>query len=312
MDGKRLSRQLRSMLNEESGSNYLDSFTTYDLLNQAAGQLNNKLEQLETTTNLTTVANQADYTLPANYMRLIREDSIGRKIIRYVADTDEDEEVNYYLPMIDDDVRFRDATYEVTSQAVPDSFSIQYDDAEDTQVTGTETTGGSLVAGKATLIDSTAPFADVEAGDTVHNTDDGAMGVVLSKTSTSQLITAMFGGTNNFWTSADAYVIQPQAKYKMTITPPPSIADETITVEYLRRPKPVYSDYDSFQFPIQYQDALVFYAVGFYKYRNQMNTEGNTWFGHADKLVRESNKAANQTRGRRRVIVNFKKRQRNY
>ena len=81
MDGKRLSRMLRSMLNEESGSNYLDSFTTYDLLNQASGQLNNKLEQLETTVELTTVANQADYTLPANYMRLTRVNEEGRKIV---------------------------------------------------------------------------------------------------------------------------------------------------------------------------------------------------------------------------------------
>jgi hypothetical protein len=214
--------------------------------------------------------------------------------------------------MKDDDVRFRNKTYDTTSVDIPTSFSIQFDDTEDDQVTGTETTGGSLVAGKATLIDSTEPFADVEAGDTVHNTTDGAMGVVLVKTSDSELVTAMFDGTNNFWTSADAYVIQPQAKYKLTLDPPPSSSGNTVTVEYLRQPKPVYSDYDSFQFPIRYQDALVFYAVGFYKYRNQMNSEGNTWFAHADKLVRLYNKSTNQTFNKRKAIVNFKKRQRNY
>ncbi len=307
MDGKRLSRQLRQMLNEESGSNYLDSFTTFDLLNQAAQKLNEKLEQLETTIDLTTVADQADYTLPANYQRLIRVDGKGRHLIRY-----NDGVTFHYLPQKDDDVRFRNKPFSVTSVTIPDSFSIQYDDIEDTQVTGTETTGGSLVAGKATLIDSTAPFANVEAGDTVHNTTDSAMGVVLSKTSSSQLITALFDGTNNFWTSADAYVIQPQAKYKLTLNAPPSTVGHTVTVEYLRRPKPVYSDYDVFQFPVQYQDTLVFYAVGFYKYRNQMNDEGNTWFAHADKLLREHNKSTNQTFNKRRAIVNFKKRQRNY
>lgn len=307
MDGKRLSRQLRQMLNEESGSNYLDSFTSFDLLNQGAQKLNNKLEQLETAIEITTVADQADYTLPANFTRLVRVNGLGRGLIRF-----DDGAALHNIIEKDDDLRYRNKAFTVTSANVPSSFAIVYDDTEDTQVTGTETTGGSLVAGKATLIDSTAPFADVEAGDTVHNTTDGAMGVVLSKTSSSQLITAMFDGTNNFWTSADAYVIQPQAKYKLTLDPPPDTSSLTVTVDYLRRPKPVYSDFDSFQFPIQYQDALVFYAVGFNKYRHQMIDEGNTWFAHADLSVRESTKSTNQAFNKRRAIVNFKKRQRNY
>lgn len=307
MDGKRLSRQLRQMLNEESGSNYLDSFTTFDLLNQAATQLNGKLEHLETTIDVTTVADQADYTLPANFLKIARVDSTGRSIIRY-----NDGSTFFYIPMKDDDLRFKNKTFSTTSVEVPDSFSIVYDDTEDTQVTGTETSGGSLVAGKSTLTDSTAGFSDVEAGDTVHNTTDGAMGIVLSKTSSTVLVTAMFDGTNNYWTSSDAYVIQPQAKYKLTLQPPPSTASETLTVGFLRRPKPVYSDYDVFQFPVQFQDALVYYAVGFYKYRNQMHDEGNLWFGSADKMVRDYNKSSNETFDRRRAIVNFKKRQRNY
>ncbi len=307
MDGKRLSRQLRQLLNEESGSNYLDSFTTYDLLNSAAQKLNDKLRHIKASEEITTVEDQADYTLSANYIRFSRENELGRPLIRF-----DDGATFHYLPLKDDDVRFRGKTYTTTSADVPDSFSIEYDADEDSQVTGTETTGGSLLAGKSTLIDSAGDFSNVEPSDTIHNTTDSAMGVVLSKVSSTQLVTAMFDGTNNFWTSADAYVIQPQAKYKITLTPPPSTSGNTLTVEYLKRPKPVYTDYDMFMFPVQYMDALVNYAIGFYKLRNQMHDEGNTWFAHADNLLRQYNHIHNKGSNNRRAIVNFKKPQRNY
>ncbi len=307
MDGKRLSRQLRQMLNEEEGSNYIDPFTSYDLLNQAAVKLNDKIQHLETTQDITTVADQADYTLPANFVRFIRVDGKGRNILRY-----SDGSTFHILPEKDDDVRWRNKTYTTTSVDVPHSFSIQYDDTEDTQVTGTITTTAASSAGKVTLTDAAGDFSDVEAGDTVHNTTDGSMGVVLSKTSSTVLVTALFDGTANDYTSGDAYVIQPQAKYKITLNPPPSTASQTVTVEYLNRPKPVYSDYDAFQFPVDYQDALVYYAAGFYKYRHRTSDEGNAWFIHADNMVKENIQKHNKTMHRKRAIVNFKKPQRNY
>jgi hypothetical protein len=307
MDGKRLSRQLRQMMNEESGSNYLDSFTTFDLLNQAAMKLNEKIEHIQTSETLTTVADQDSYTLDADYIRLTILNGKGRELIRY-----SDGSTFYYIPRVDEDLSFRNKTYTTTSVSIPDSFDIVYDDTEDTQVTGTATSTVAKVSGKTTLNDTAADFSDVEPHDTIHNTTDGSMGVVISKTSTTVLVVALFDGTANDWTSGDAYVIQPQAKYKLVLTPPPSTANESVIVPYLKRPKPVYSDYDQFQFPIQYMDAIVFYAVGFYKYRHQMNAEGNMWFGHADNLVRQYNKSHNTSLGKRRISVNLKKKQRNY
>ncbi len=307
MDTKRLSRQLRQMLNEESGSNYLDSFTSYDLLNQGATLLNTKLKHLEDTIDITTVADQADYTLPADFLMNVRVNSEGRGIVRY-----SDGATLYTIPEKDDDVRWRNKTYTVTSVDVPTSYSIVYDDIEDSQVSSTATSTGAATAGKCTLTDSTAPFADVEAGDTVHNTTDGSMGVVLSKTSSSVIVTALFDGTANDWTSSDAYVIQPQAKYKLTLDPPPDTSSETVTLDYLRKHKPAYSDYDVFQFPTQYQDALVYYAVGFYKMRMQLVEEANVWFAHADKLLRGYIGPHNKALSRKKVNVNYKKRQRNY
>jgi len=307
MDGKRLRRMLRSMLNEESGSNYLDSFTTYDILNQAASKLNERIEHITTEQTISTVADQANYTLDADFVRLTREDNLGRPLIRY-----SDGVTLYNIPHVDDDVRWKNATFTTTSVAIPDSFAVVYDDSEDSQNSGTATSTATSVAGKATLTATGADFSDVEAGDTIHNTTDGSMGVVISKTSSTVLLTALFDGTLNYWTSTDAYVIQPQAKYRIQLTPPPSNGSETLTVPYLKRPKPVYSDYDAFQFPIEFQDALLFYAVGFYKYRNQMHDEGNTWFAHADQNVKRYIKVSNKTQNKRRAIVNFKKKQRNY
>ncbi len=307
MDGKRLSRQLRQMMNEEEGSNYIDPFTTFDLLNQAASKLNDKIEHLKATQDITTIADTPNYTLNADYMRLDVTNAKGRELIRY-----DDGETLHYIPRKDDDVRVRNKTFTTESRAVPSSFDIMYDATVIGQVTGTETTGGALSAGKAALIDSTAPFANVQVNDTIHNTTDGAMGVVLSKTSTSQIVCAMFDGTNNFFTNGDAYVINPQARYRVLVDPPCETAGDTIRLWYLKRPDPVYSDYDAFPFPIHFQDALIFYAVGFYKYRMQMNEIGNTWFIAAENLLRQYNKAQNSALGRRRVTVNFKKPQRNY
>ena len=307
MDGKRLRRQLRQMLNEESGSNYLDSFTSYDLLNQAANQLNTKIRHIETSVDITTVASQADYTLPANYLLNVRQNNLGRNLIRF-----DDGATLHAIPEKDDDIRWKNKSYTVTSTDVPTSFSIAYDDVEDSQVSSTATSTGAATAGKCTLTDSTAPFADVQACDTIHNITDGSTGVVLSKTSSSSLITALFDGLNNDWSSGDSYIIQPQAKYKITLDPPPSSSGNTITLDYLRRAKPVYSDYDLFQFPVQYQDSLVYYAVAFYKMRMQLTDEAQVWFGNADKLLKGHNRSHNKSLNYRRVILNFKKKQRNY
>jgi|2_EtaG_2_1085320.scaffolds.fasta_scaffold00367_15 hypothetical protein len=307
MDGKRLSYALRNLLNEEDGSNQLDAFTTFDLLNDGAAKLNRKLRHITADQSITTVADQSDYTLDAEFITLYREETLGKYLTKYSDGT-----TMYNLTEIDDDVRFRNQSNEtVTSQSIPSGFSVMFDQTEDSQVTGTATSTVAKVAGKTTLNDTAADFSDVSPGDTIHNTSDGSLGVVLSKTSSTVLVTALFGGTANDWTSTDAYVIQPQARYKIVLNPPPSTTGHTITVPYIKRPKPVYSDYDMFMFPNHFKNALLFYAAGFYKYRESQPNEGNVWFGQADLAVKEATQSSNKTLNRRRVEVNFKRRQRN-
>jgi len=311
MDGKRLSRQLRQMLNEESGSNSLDSFTTYDLLNQAANQINEHLNHLVDTETLTSVADQSFYELRPDFVRLVDEDHLGRDAIRW-----NDGSAFHRVSRTSFEKEWHDRSYTETSIAVPNSFSIEPKEAPETLLDGgTATSTAAASAGSCILTDSAVTFdADdsVFAGDTIHNTTDGSMGVVISVISDTQLKTALFGGTANDWTSGDAYVIQPQARYRMRLNPPTSASGDSIVYRYLRRPQPVYSDYDSFNFPLHFQDALVYFACGFYKMRNQMISEGQIWFQQAERLLRKHQRQSMKALGRERIIVNFKKKQRNY
>ena len=311
MDGKRLRRQLRHMLNEESGSNYLDSFTSYDLLNQAAMRLNERITHLVDSEDLTTVADQSFYDLRPDFMRLVDADHLGRDAIRW-----NDGSAFHRIPRNDFEHEWHNREYSETSIAVPDSFSITPEDSPEDLETGNSTTSaGAAVAGKCNLIDSTATFSTTDSifpGDTVHNTTDGSMGVIISITSDTTLTTALFDGTDNDWSSSDNYIIQPQARYKLRLNPPTSASGDTITYRYLRRPQPVYSDYDHFNFPLQFQDALVYYAVGLYKMRSQMIGEAATWFQQAEALVKVHQKSQMKALDKQRVIVNFKKKQRNY
>ncbi len=307
MDGKRLALQLRNLLNEEDGSNQLDSFTTFELLNEGANLLNQRIRHVKKDQSITTVADQTDYTLNADYISLYREDNKGYQLIKYSDNT-----TMYNLRVTDEDQYFRNQSNEtVTSVTIPDNFAVVDDKVLDSQVTGTATSTDAKVAGKTTLTDTAGDFSDVSGGDTVHNTSDGSMGVVISKTSSTVLVVALFGGTDNDWTSGDAYVIQPQGRYKIVLDPPPKTAGHTITVPYVARPAPVYSDYDMFRFPNHYKYALVYFAAGFYHYREEEQDQGNTWFQQAELAVRNASKGSNKALHRRRVVVNFKKKQRN-
>jgi hypothetical protein len=190
----------------------------------------------------------------------------------------------------------------------PDSFTIVDDNTLDSQATGTCTSAGALSGGQATLTDSAADFSDVSAGDIIHNTTDGSMGIVLSKTSSTVLVTALFGGTDNDWDSSDAYVIQPQGRLQLKFDPPPSTASHTLTVHYIQRPKPVYSDYGVFRFQPQHMDAIIKYAAFNYKYRDQEPNFGDALYRHWDMQTRRASNSLGKSIGNKRINVSFKAR----
>lgn len=263
MDGKTLLRLLRESLSEESGSAWLDDNLSYDYLYEAAQELALRTRLITKQQTITTVADQANYALNGDFLSLYMK-----------RDSDED----YFLKFYDGSnyswltwKDYEDIYYDnnTTSVAIPDHFCIKDKSSLPTQVTGTATSAGAASGGECTLTDTAADFSDVDHGDWVHNTTDGSVGIVLSKTSSTVLVTALFGGTDDDWSSSDAYVIQPMHRMEVYLDPPPSTASYYLYVPYIQRPEPVYSDYGVYRFPTQYLRHLVDYASAKYKYRDR-------------------------------------------
>lgn len=275
MDGKTLLHDLRQLLQEDEGSLFLDTFTSYRFLNEAAEEFVRRTKICKATQSITTVADQAAYDLNADFIECYLRDRDNRLIVKI-----NDGINNYFIPWIEyTDLIYDDRTATADAKAIPDAFSIIDKSTLDTRITGTASADGAVSGGQCTLTDTTGgDFTDVEAGDIVHNTTDGSRGIVLSKTSSTVLVTALFGGTNADWTNNDAYVIQPQQKWQIVFTPPTDVAAYTVTVYYVQRPGPVYSDYGMWRIPAQYMTGIVKYAAWLYKYREGAPNTGNAWF----------------------------------
>jgi len=302
VDGKSLLRGLREVLNEASDSEYLDDRTSYGYLWQAAIEFTDRTSSLTATQDITTVANQQNYTLNADYLRMYLKNMDNNYYLKYndgSADT-------FILFKEKEDIIYQNST---ASQSIPNSFYIE-DDVLDSRIQGnTASANGGSTGGESVLTDTVnSPFADVSGGDVVHNGTDSSDGVVLSNTSNSALVTALFDGTNNDWTAGDSYVIQPQARHRIVLSPPSSTSAHTITVYYVQRPAPVFSDYGTYRIPPQYFQALVFYAAWLYKYRDRAPNFGDRYYQYFDNQVRKSSVSVNRSLKRKGFKVNFRKR----
>jgi hypothetical protein len=301
MDGKELLYKLRHLLNESADSGFLDNKTSYDYLNEAAYEFIRRTKFLKTTQSITTVADQSTYDLGTDFIEMYLKEDENRPYIK-INDGGSDQFI-YWKDY--EDIVFSNNT---TSVAIPGGFSIVNDSTLDSRITGTTTSAGAASGGECTLTDTAADFSTVNAGDVVHNTTDGSMGVVLSKTSSTVLVTALFNGTANDWTSGDSYVIQPQSKLQLVLDQPTSTAGYTITIYYIQRPAPVYSDYGIFKIQRQYMDALVKYAFWLYKYRDSEPNWGDGMYVYFDRQARAAQDTINGTYKRNRVSVNLKSR----
>lgn len=303
MDGLELLYRLRQVLEEDSSSSFMDDKTSYSFLWEAAEDLVDITGCLTTTQDITTVADQTDYTLNSDFLRLYLKDKSNRF---YVKHTDADGSVTFIYHKDYEDIIYSNQT---TSVTVPSHFAIT-DDAIDDRISNTT---GAVAAtksgGEVTLTDTTnTPFADVSAGDTIHNVTDGSDGVVLSKTSTSVITVALFGGTDDEFDTGDDYVIQPQGRLKIVLDPPPETAGETLTIYYIQRPAPVFSDYGIYRFPQKFSTALIKYAAWLYKFRDSEPDYGNVWYKYWDRSLRLSNRSVNNSNLRKGFKVNFRKR----
>ena len=276
MDGKDLLRRLRNLLNEDSDSGWLDEQTSFDLFYDAAIDFVDRTGCLRSSQAITTVADQTSYDLKPDFLRLYVKNSSGDYFIKY-----NDGSSNSFPTWKDyEDVFYDDNTDSVST---PTRFSI-IDASLPSQVTGTTTSDGAASGGQCVLPDTAGDFSDVEAGAIVHNTDDGSAGMVLSKTSSTVIVTALFGGTDDDWTSGDAYVIQPNPRFQLILDPPPETAGHTITMPYVQRPAPVYSDYGMYRFINP--SALIKYAFWLYKYRDKEPNFGDAMYKFWEAEIR--------------------------
>ena len=304
MDGKTLLYDHRILLEEDEGSGYLDDYTSYRYLNQAAVEFNARTKALKGYQEITTVAEQTDYNLNADFMGVYTYNSDREQFIRYY-DTSAYHNIT--------SKQYEEVIEEINTDSVlvPSHYMIKDKATLPTQVTGTATSAGDATGGAATLTASASTFVTslVSPGDIVHNTTDGSSGVVLSITSETALVCALFNGTGNDWDTNDTFVIQPQNRYVLVLDPPPSTAGHTVTVYNLKRPAPVYSDYGMFRFPTHYSNALVAYAAWLYKYKDNEPDYGDKWFGVFDRAVRQHNIEVNGNLRRKQFRVNLKNRQ---
>lgn len=300
MDGKELLYSLRQLLNESASSAFLDNKTSYSFLWQAATAFVERTGCLRSTQAITTVANQAGYDVSSDFLRLYMRDKHNNFVMKY-NDGSNNTFISWkaYEEIISED--------NTTAVSIPSWFSV-IDASLPAQVTGTATSAGTLSGGQSTLTDTAASFANVSAGDYVHNTSDGADGIALSKTSSTVLVTALFGGTGNDWVTSDAYVIQPQGRFQLLLNPPPAIAAHTITLYYIQRPAPVFSDYGVYRFPQQFTDAVVYYAAWLYKYRDSEPNFGDRWYQIYEKEVRRATALFRDSLRSNSLSVSFRKR----
>ena len=301
MDGLFLLYSLRNILNEYASSSFLDTRTSYEYLWKAAKTFASRSGVLRSTQSITTVADQSGYTLNADFDKLYLQDTDSNYVVKY-----NDGSINTF-PMWKpyEEVIYEDNT---TSLSTPTYFTLIDDPTLDSKITGTATSAGALSGGLATLTDTAGNFSDVSVGDAIHNTTDGSSGYVVSKTSSTVLSIALFGGSNNDWSSSDAYVIQPQGRIQLILNPPPSTASHTVTVFYQQIPSPVFSDYGVYRFQQKYMDSIIFYAAWLYKYRDREPDFGDRFFAQFDSAVREANSSLNRSIARDNFKISFRKR----
>lgn len=295
-------RALRELLGESSTSEWMDSFTSYTYLNQAAREFVQRTECLRSEQTITTVAEQSAYDLNSDFMQLWMRDSGNIPFIKFYDGS------SYSWCWWRDypDVYLGNVT---TSVSHPSSFTITDNATLPTRLTGTASSAGALSGGQATLTHATANFVTgkVSPGDQVHNTTDGSDGIVLSVTSATALVTALFGGTENDWDSSDAYVIQPQARWKLILDPPPSTSSYTVTVPYVQMPDPVYSDYGRWRIPDGAHMTIVQYAAFLYKYRDREPQYGDQLYKWFEQGVRRWGAKVNEgIKAKDRLKVNLK------
>ena len=300
MDGKNLKEMLAFFLNDPVSSSFLDSKTSFDFIYEAAIEYNRLTQSINSTQTITTTASTSAYKLNPDFLCVRLYNDRNELVVKF----DDGLGNVSFVPF-----RPYEQIYQALNTdpvAIPSNFGITDYETPATNLTGTCTTTSSG-SNPPILTDSAAHFVTngVAIGDFIHNTVDLSDGIVLEVTSNTVLKTAMFYGTNNYWTSTNTYVLVPQGRKSLIFDPPNLTAGYTATILYVQKPVPVYTDYSSYRFDTSAMFAIVKYAAWLYKYRDRDPNFGDAmykfWLAQVTAATAMTNKAYDRTRFR----VNF-------
>lgn len=301
MDGKTLLKQLDRLLLEDASSAFMVDHLSYQFLNEAASYVAMRVGMPRASQSITTVADQEEYDVNADFLGLYLRDTSKNFYLVYSDGTS-----NHFITWkAYEDLILADQA--ANSVLIPSGFTLIDKSSLASRITGTASANGAASGGECTLTVATSTFSNVFAGDIVHNTTDGSTGVVVSKTSTTAMVTALFGGTNNDWSTSDAFVIQPRFRWQLIFDPPPSTAAHTATLHYIQEPGPVYSDYGMFRLPAQYAPAIVKMAAWLYRERDKDGGTADRWRAFADQQIRTAGTMQNAITDRKHIVFSRKR-----
>lgn len=300
MIGSAYQQKINNLLSE-FGSSWIELKASFDYLNEAANDFAKETKSCQNWMTITTVAGTANYLLDPDFLEVLTKDDYDLPIVQYSNGTSTTwlswESYSGYLQS-------------GSSSGTPQSFAIA-PAAIPTRMTGTATAIGTQVGGESILTNASGSFLTLYPGDSITNITKGYHGVVIaSPTVTTAVTTAMFdlssrGGAYASWAANDTYMIQPEPRYQMLLDPTPSTTGQTITLTYVAKPHPVYSDYGIFPFATGYEDALIKYAAWLYKTRDSKPQFGDPLYQAYERAMRKAKGVHNKAVGRKGFVVNF-------
>jgi len=302
MIGSDFQHKLNQVLSEFN-STWIDLKTSFDYVFEAAKDFAKESKTCHGTQTITTVAGQAAYDVNPDFLECMTTDDSGNGIIQYSDGTNSN-----WLGQ----ESYSDYLQNENSAGTPDSFCIT-DAAIKTRKTGTATSNGVHAGGESVLTDTAASFLSLYPGDAIVNTTKSYYGFVIAVPTTATAVTtAMFdlsgrGGAYASWASSDAYIIIPEARYKVYLDPPPVSAAQTVTISYYAKPLPVYSDYGLYPFATGYEEALIKYAAWLYKYRDSKPQLADPFYMAYERQMRKAKNVNRKAVGAAGFRVNFMK-----
>jgi len=264
MDGKKLTREVLDFLDEAAPSDIqANQRRIYECLDMAVAIFCRETRMLHASVDITTAEDKQAYDLPSDFIDLYMKNSNGRFFVKFYDGS------TYSWPL--------KTTYEklfktnlTDNKDIPGRFAIIDKADKESLIEGTAFKNGAKSGGECVLEveEDGLLFTStnrVYPRDIIHNTTDKSTGYVLSVTSATKLVAALFQGTNNDWTVSDAFIIQPAAEKQLVLDAPSGTAAYIITVPYVCMPSPVFSDYAFWRLSSRVCKAIAAGAASIFK-----------------------------------------------